>query len=248
MPEQILSNVLVAAGGWLVDRWGRAHRLGAHNTIGRSGDIIISTGSVSRKHAVLEARDGNWKLIDLGSRNGTFLNSTPVTGTVEIAHGDHLRFSTVRFVLASGLPFDPSGTPIDMGTCSLNEYLSRLDLGDGTMTWLKEVGLFEPPGGGVGFVKFRAGQCELTMMQYALIAMLLERAREEAGKAEILPGFVSSAELMVRLPWDTQTPEDSNLKHLIRRTRDRLEAIDLKIEARRGIGYRLQVSETDSPA
>ena len=41
-------------------------------------DIVLSDVSVSRRHARLTFRDGNWVLRDLDSTNGTLLNGEPV--------------------------------------------------------------------------------------------------------------------------------------------------------------------------
>ena len=238
-PEQIVCDVANASGGWLIDRWGRAHRLAAHAIIGRQGDVQISSGSISRKHAVFETLNGAWKVIDLGSRNGTNLNDATVAGTADLEHGDRIQFGAVCFVFVSDLPFDPSGTPVDVGTQSLHGHLSDLGLGVTSATWLNEIRLLEPPRGGGGFVRFRGQTCELSWMQFAAVTILVERGLEETDSGEVLPGFVTSPELMNALPWETDTPEDTNLKHLIRRTRERLAPAGLAIEGRRGMGYRL---------
>lgn len=52
-------------------------------TIGRATgnadwEICVKDPSISRPHARLERIDGNWVLYDLGSANGTAVNSTPV--------------------------------------------------------------------------------------------------------------------------------------------------------------------------
>jgi FHA domain len=41
-------------------------------------DVVLSDRSVSRRHARLTFRDGNWVLRDLDSTNGTLLNGEPV--------------------------------------------------------------------------------------------------------------------------------------------------------------------------
>jgi hypothetical protein len=50
--------------------------------IGRSesNDVVIQNGSVSRLHALIhrDARTGEWRLTDAGSRNGTFVDGIPV--------------------------------------------------------------------------------------------------------------------------------------------------------------------------
>ena len=77
-------------------------------TIGRQGDIKLHHESVSRQHAKLELREGEWVLTDLESRNGTFVNRASVQRHV-LTPGDIIRFGrvTLRFeVVDSGVPED----------------------------------------------------------------------------------------------------------------------------------------------
>lgn len=68
--------------------------------LGRSrlSDIVISDPEVSRSHAAL-MRDGrgSWRVADLGSQGGTFVNDEPVDEDgVLLENGDELRLSGVR--------------------------------------------------------------------------------------------------------------------------------------------------------
>jgi hypothetical protein len=58
-------------------------------------DVVLSDPSVSRRHARLVFRDGNWIVQDLHSTNGTSLNGTPV-GRSELRPGDQLTVGTQR--------------------------------------------------------------------------------------------------------------------------------------------------------
>src|ERR1041385_6494073 len=55
----------------------------------RDNDIVLDSDSVSRRHAKLEHRDGDFYVIDLDSTNGTFVNAEPepVT-TLQLRRGD----------------------------------------------------------------------------------------------------------------------------------------------------------------
>lgn len=66
--------------------------------VGRQGEINLRHESVSRRHALLERRGGDWILTDLGSRNGTFVNRASVQRH-RLANGDVVRFGgvTLRF-------------------------------------------------------------------------------------------------------------------------------------------------------
>jgi hypothetical protein len=59
-------------------------------------DVVVSDGSVSRKHARLERRAEGWTVIDQGSANGTFVDSQRVAEAV-LRAGQEVRFGAVRF-------------------------------------------------------------------------------------------------------------------------------------------------------
>lgn len=63
-------------------------------TIGRASDnkIRIQDTNVSRYHAEIEFRDGEFWFTDLKSSNGSFLNDSPVTSSVRLQHGDRINF------------------------------------------------------------------------------------------------------------------------------------------------------------
>jgi len=62
-------------------------------TLGRTTEntvSFVSDSNVSRYHAEIEWRDGEFWLIDLGSSNGTSLNGKPVKGDKKINDGDEI--------------------------------------------------------------------------------------------------------------------------------------------------------------
>jgi hypothetical protein len=65
-------------------------------SIGRAldNDVIIDSAEVSRHHARIEVRDGQYEIIDLGSTNGTAVNGRPANQT-RLSHGDRITFGTV---------------------------------------------------------------------------------------------------------------------------------------------------------
>jgi hypothetical protein len=75
-------------------------------TIGRAldNDVIIDSAEVSRHHARIEYRDGQFRVQDLNSTNGTGVNGRPANNSV-IAPGDQLTLGTV------GLEFLAYPTP-----------------------------------------------------------------------------------------------------------------------------------------
>ncbi|MEP6870880.1 MAG: FHA domain-containing protein [Anaerolineaceae bacterium] len=67
-------------------------------TLGRDGDngIVLGDASISNRHARLErVRDG-WRLVDLKSTNGTFVNGRGVgAGGVVLRGGEQISFGAV---------------------------------------------------------------------------------------------------------------------------------------------------------
>jgi hypothetical protein len=66
---------------------------------GEDNDIVIPHASVSRVHARLARRNGAFELTDLNSTNGSYVNGSPVNGTVRIANGSEVRLGDMRFML-----------------------------------------------------------------------------------------------------------------------------------------------------
>jgi pSer/pThr/pTyr-binding forkhead associated (FHA) protein len=72
-----------------------------------SNDIIISEDkSISRFHLQIKQQNDRYTVEDLGSRNGTFLNGTPVKEARTIEDGDILSagMSRFRFVVKKNKP------------------------------------------------------------------------------------------------------------------------------------------------
>jgi hypothetical protein len=75
---------------------------GDRTTIGRSPDcdIFLDDVTVSRKHAVLVARDGDFFIEDQGSLNGTFLNRERIESS-RLEDGDELQIGKYRLTFLS---------------------------------------------------------------------------------------------------------------------------------------------------
>lgn len=76
-------------------------------TIGRGDDnsIPLPDRWMSRNHAMIQAMAPNeFYLIDLGSRNGTFLNSRRVNVPVSLRHGDHITFGQTELEFFAQAP------------------------------------------------------------------------------------------------------------------------------------------------
>jgi hypothetical protein len=97
-------------------------------------EIVLTDGSVSRKHARIERRGEAWFVVDQGSANGTFVEGDRVTET-ELLDGQDVRFGAVGFrvetdgayagaTVMTGLdqatsvqPGPTTATPVSAGTC-----------------------------------------------------------------------------------------------------------------------------------
>lgn len=73
--------------------------------IGRDGraGISLPDASVSSRHASIERSTTGWKLTDLGSTNGTFVNGRPVDGRGALLRGrEKVAFGNVVVQLSEG--------------------------------------------------------------------------------------------------------------------------------------------------
>ncbi|MEJ7730251.1 MAG: ATP-binding protein [Polyangiaceae bacterium] len=65
--------------------------------LGRSSDatVVLDDSEVSRRHAeVRRSAGGGFVIEDFASRNGTWLNGTPVMGTAQLAFGDRIQLGS----------------------------------------------------------------------------------------------------------------------------------------------------------
>ncbi len=103
-------------GAFLLDTAGRRFPLTAGQSwpVGR-GDgcaVLLDSRSVSRLHALLQRREnGSYWLVDLGSRNGSYVNSQRVSIPVSLKHTDRLSFGDQEFAFQ-----DPAHDPIPGST------------------------------------------------------------------------------------------------------------------------------------
>lgn len=74
------------------------------NSVGRTDDnfILLSDPSISRNHSQIINEGMVYRLVDLGSSNGTRVNGKPVRTPVALRSGDEIEFGNLRFVFAPG--------------------------------------------------------------------------------------------------------------------------------------------------
>ena len=66
---------------------------------GSEADIVLCGPLVSRRHAEFHETEDGIVVIDLGSRNGVFVNDVPITGPAALLIGDKLSIGDNQFVL-----------------------------------------------------------------------------------------------------------------------------------------------------
>ncbi|KKL26614.1 hypothetical protein LCGC14_2393520, partial [marine sediment metagenome] len=75
--------------------------------LGREGNPLrLTDGTVSRQHARLSCTDDTWSIQDVGSVNGTFVNGTKISKSVELNIGDQIRCGRTLLVFGA-----KTGTP-----------------------------------------------------------------------------------------------------------------------------------------
>lgn len=116
----------------------RVTELRSDLAIGRTegNDLILNHPSVSRKHARIEERNGNWWIVDLKSTNGVKVNGTLVT-EAQVRPGDQVLVGSVQLEIKAMPSVDfsgesmfdnPSGTVIRRISDFNSEF--GLDLGE----------------------------------------------------------------------------------------------------------------------
>ena len=72
--------------------------------IGRkpSNDIILAGQDVSGTHACLQVENGRVTLVDLGSTNGTFVNSERVQVSAQLSPADEIKISVFTLHVSVG--------------------------------------------------------------------------------------------------------------------------------------------------
>lgn len=77
-------------------------------TVGRraDNDLVLTDGSVSAMHAWVIEDQGRYRVMNILSTNGTFVNDQRIT-EVEVKQGDRIRFGGLTFELHTGKSVKP---------------------------------------------------------------------------------------------------------------------------------------------
>ena len=82
---------------------------------GADNDLTFNSRLVSRQHAIVEATESGYRLSDLGSSNGTWVNGVPVRA-IELRDGDEIQVGDERLIFdrsAARRPAEPRGIRIE---------------------------------------------------------------------------------------------------------------------------------------
>jgi hypothetical protein len=86
---------------------GSEHPLEGELILGRehaTADLVIPDPGVSRRHARVQAQNGDVIVEDLGSSNGTYVNGHRISGPVEVGAGDELQVGDTLLGVQRGAP------------------------------------------------------------------------------------------------------------------------------------------------
>lgn len=81
----------------------------------RSSDYAFEDPLLSRQHCAVQAAEGKARVVDLDSKNGTFVNGRRV-GASLLKTGDELQLGKVKLKVALGAPPDPAQLPKTQGS------------------------------------------------------------------------------------------------------------------------------------
>ena len=100
LPPASMPSLVQIRGG----RLGRIYPIQGEISIGRddANSIALDLPSVSRRHARIFARAGEYVVADGGSRNGTYLNDDEVLGEATLTNGDLLKLGDAIFKFLAG--------------------------------------------------------------------------------------------------------------------------------------------------
>lgn len=100
-------------------------------SIGREAgsDIIINDVEVSRQHAHLTSQFGDYILEDLGSTNGTFINSQRIIGQRILKSGDTILLGENISLTFEEVPFDPRATQASLSSAAAEPELPEYETG-----------------------------------------------------------------------------------------------------------------------
>lgn len=228
----------------LVDRWGGVWRLPRRAVVGRGpsdGPLDVLHGDVARAHALFELSGATWRLTDLGSRTGTWVEQRRVVGATALPPVARVRLGTLELFFLAAAPAAGRATPattLEADEVTTPFAIEEPHLGAASTPLLVEAA------SGWGRLSLGAHGVQVPSCQLALLQLLAQRWHDDHATEPAHRGFVAIDRVLAEIPWEATQATRTNLKQLVRRTRQTLAALDVdeRLEGRRGDGgaYRLR--------
>jgi pSer/pThr/pTyr-binding forkhead associated (FHA) protein len=96
-PSFVPLRLLLHPGGLCVEITKANMLVGRHS----GADVRLSLPDVSRRHCRFVFADGNWRIVDLNSLNGIFINGERLDEAT-VFHGDRIRIGSLTFEVEMG--------------------------------------------------------------------------------------------------------------------------------------------------
>src|SRR5260221_709176 len=112
-------NEAPAMAAWLEKSDGARVGVAGSLSIGRTpkNQVVLEDERVSRRHAIIHVQgEGEFWLVDLGSRNGTYLGERRVQQPIRLSDGDRIRIASFLLVFRQ-----PSRTTTDESTAQSSQ-------------------------------------------------------------------------------------------------------------------------------
>ena len=208
MPMFVIKEGEMSGQSWILDQ--------ETIIIGRGADcdIVIPERQISRHHAQVERRNRGYLLIDLGSKNGTYVNGQEVNQPYLLQDGDE-----IQIALCVKLSFVGAEATVPLSFEGVTGSPVRVDKGT-RRVWVRGQEL-DPP---------------LSPAQYRLLEVLLDADGRVVSRDEIVNAvWPEDIEAGV---------SEQAIDALVRRLRERLAEIDSEwhfIVTVRGHGFRLDL-------
>jgi pSer/pThr/pTyr-binding forkhead associated (FHA) protein len=235
-PEQIAARRTTGAAS-LIDGWGTAWAVGDPTVIGRvlaDCDFTLLHASVSTTHARLDRGGASWRVTDLSSRNGTFVDgvrvdAAPLTDGTRIRFGEIELYFVERGLIANDSPSGPGRTAPSRRDQVV--FTAAVTTASG-----ERVELSQRVEGGV--VRVGGSRVELARLEFHLLQLLTE-ARRDAASPDL--SYLPWTAVAERLEFRSYDADSENVRELVRRVRRKLQSVGVPdlIESRHGLGYRL---------
>jgi hypothetical protein len=217
MPNQAVPILVVQEGQLAGRRWRMEN---ASLTLGRGEEceIVLPDRQVSRTHARITRENDGFYVIDLGSKNGTYVNGMPVKDRVKLQDGDEIQVAlSVRLLFVGAdatLPLTKEMIRVSLPGLRLSKTQRRVWVGGREL---------DPP---------------LSLAQYRLLELLYERRGKVVTREDVIQAVWPES--------DESGITEQAIDALMRRLRDRLAEADPEYEyitTVRGHGFRLEDRE-----